>query len=552
MGLLESVIKIVFKADATDVPRKASEVKRSLNEVERGASKLQKQTEGLRGTFERLRAAWAILIGAFAVKKFVGYVEGWSNLAAQAERANIAFTYMAKKAGVDAAKTLESMSKAARGLIEDSDLMIIAFKAWASGIPVERMGEFIALAEKMAPLMRTDTAGAIDILTNSIGRMSARLLTQYGITVSVKDITEESGEEYVTTAEKTEYWNTVLDELIDKFGAMKTPMAEAADSTKRLGVAWAELQEEMGRGFGPGWTDFKNWLADKLDDIRELRQRIEAEQANMAKRRMLERQFLMGGMAVPKGPLPYGPIAPLGPEQPAGGGTGGGGTGGGRALRWWEMEAQLEDWYKKNVGRPMPLHGGRTRTGLVPMAEPELPQTADLGGMTPRLPIDEAFDRAGLHSQAYYDQLEQGAFRFEGTMLQIIHNIDEGFSHLFKSIAAQWATGILSRLLGFGMSWLLTSMFPGGGLAMKFLLGGALPFGKAQHGAIINNPSLVLAGEKGREAIVPLEGPEARKFGTTVNINLPHGVLSNEIEAGRRLGEWIERTTQDGSLSTRY
>lgn len=110
----------------------------------------------------------------------------------------------------------------------------------------------------------------------------------------------------------------------------------------------------------------------------------------------------------------------------------------------------------------------------------------------------------------FFYGIMQGTANFRDFMLQVLQTIERRLAE----IAAQWVweQGILPLLGG---------AVAGGGTvatAVAPAISTWVPPVPAQYGGIVTAPTLVLAGERGPEAIVPLD--RASNFGSTVNVHI--------------------------------
>jgi len=122
-----------------------------------------------------------IFAAAFGVRAIINFSKEAMKLAAEAEGVRNAFM----KIG-DAQSVLESMKKATRGVIEESDLMRLAIKAQNFKIPLQDLSKYLDFATKRAIITGKSVGDLTDLIVTGIGRKSSRSMIQLGL--SAKEV----------------------------------------------------------------------------------------------------------------------------------------------------------------------------------------------------------------------------------------------------------------------------------------------------------------------------------------------------------------------------
>jgi hypothetical protein len=166
------------------------------------------------------------IAGAFAVGAVVNFGKEAMNLAGIAEGVSEAFMRLNNP------QLLESLRKATRGTVNDLELMKAAVKAKNFKVPLDKLATFFEFATKRAAQTGESVDFLVDSLVNGIGRKSALVLDNLGISASelqqeikktgdfgkaagniIERELKKAGDVTTTSAQKTASWKASIDNL---------------------------------------------------------------------------------------------------------------------------------------------------------------------------------------------------------------------------------------------------------------------------------------------------------------------------------------------------
>ena len=481
MGMFDNIIKIVFKGDSKSAVTASKKVNKSLKDTE-------KQTKQVKKAFASLGKLIGVSFGILAIRQIGRVTFQLAKLGAQVDTLNSSFKLMAEKRGADSVAVMNEMSKAAGGLMSQTQLLITANRSMALGIPIDKMGELIEVSRKAARVLGTDVGFMVESLSVGLGRQSRLMLDNLGIILSV----EEANKKYAASIGKTvkaltdqerrmAFINTGLEKAAETFSNIDLSVDSASDSLQQLETQWQRMKEGMGALILPVVLNITSALTgggfDKLTD---------EQLATLIK------------------------------------------EGGTRHIDRMLAKAEVASREETTRNKAMsvnPFTASGASTSTTPTGG-----SGGLAGLTPGLSFRNLTGRwsgitrpGGVYEESIegLEEATKAALFFEGTMLSVINNIDLGFAQMFKSVVRQLTTGIFTKLIGMAA----TALFPGVGTAAAAAVG-------AIGGGFVGPP---VPGGGGPQAF---GGP-----GMTVIQNFPYGLGTNEYQAGRRMAQAIEKGT---------
>lgn len=228
-----------------------NEVKQSLSGLEGAAGLATKGVAGLAGAFG---AGMLLQFG----QQVAGAIVDMGQLAAQSDLVRDSMAGLALAAGASGDEMLAGMKRASMGTIAEYDLMLAANKAMMLGVTANT-GELEAMmkvALTRGAAMGLSTTQAFDNLVTGIGRGSALILDNLGISMGQLKSAEES---YAATLGKT---TAQLTDQEKKQAAVNAVLKEAASidlrniddgalAFQQMGAAMADLKVAFGDAFGP-------------------------------------------------------------------------------------------------------------------------------------------------------------------------------------------------------------------------------------------------------------------------------------------------------------
>lgn len=230
---------------------------------------------GLRGLGAAAGAAGLVALGAAAVHA----AGDLAQLGAQAERLETSFANVAARAGQSGQQMLESMRKASRGTISDTDLMLNANRAMLLGVAdtAEEMGKLLEVARVRGAAFGLSTSQAFGDIVTGLGRLSPMILDNLGITVDA----DRTYAAYASTLGKTadqlsdaEKRQALLNRVLEDTQPLIDAAGDAADSNadklERFGTAWQNMTAQMGRNIADNVTEITDALSGLFEWITRL------------------------------------------------------------------------------------------------------------------------------------------------------------------------------------------------------------------------------------------------------------------------------------------
>ena len=178
----------------------------------------------------------AAMQAAAAIPQAVGAMV---NAAGQIEVVKASFDSLAASAGQSGESMLESMRMASRGMVADYDLILGANKAMLLGVADtgDELAALIDVARIRGQAMGLSLTQAFDNIVTGLGRESALILDNLGITLNVDNVMKE----YADTLGKTV---TALSAVERKQALVNAVMASTPASVGTAGIGLASAQQQ--------------------------------------------------------------------------------------------------------------------------------------------------------------------------------------------------------------------------------------------------------------------------------------------------------------------
>jgi len=205
---------------------------------------------GLAIGFTKANAALALMSAAVvALKATMETVFS----AEEIKAVNAQFEIMSKNAGLVGANLKEGLSKAAGGLVDDTELLQAANKAIVTmGEKAEKLPEIMELARKSSNVMGTDLLSTFEQLNHAIGTGSQRQLKQLGIIVDTDKAYKKMAEslhvgvnELSEAGKKQAVLNEVLEKGNKQFQGVDDSSKQATNAYKRIGIALHDIGDTL-------------------------------------------------------------------------------------------------------------------------------------------------------------------------------------------------------------------------------------------------------------------------------------------------------------------
>jgi hypothetical protein len=226
-------------------------MKSSLGGFESQAEKASKKTSMFS---DALSTASGMLMRDF-VQSASKAVIGGMELAAEFQSLNSSFNAMKTNLGATEL-SLEKLQNATKNTVAKVDLLASANKAMSLGLPTENLDDLFASAMKLGRVMGISTKDAIDSLTTGIGRQSAMILDNLGVTFKAEDA-------YIWYANSLGKTTSELTESEKKLGWQAYAMEQVTEKAEDLGDVQDDLitsQEQMSATMTNLNTDVGNIL----------------------------------------------------------------------------------------------------------------------------------------------------------------------------------------------------------------------------------------------------------------------------------------------------
>ncbi len=231
------------------------QVKTSAANMERSLSGLGKGVGGLQNQFQQLDSFLGVSFLAGAALGVGKATFEMGKAAAQAELTRQSFDRLAAGVGQSSDELLESMRAASRGVITDSNLILGANRAIATGVAdtSEELSRILEIARATGQAFGFTTSEAFSRIIESVSKLEPELLDELGITVRLDAVFRSYAQQLGTTADKlTElqrrqaFLNEIVRQTQPVVDAAAGSAGSAADKYSKLGVSWEKLTKTVG------------------------------------------------------------------------------------------------------------------------------------------------------------------------------------------------------------------------------------------------------------------------------------------------------------------
>lgn len=268
-------------AQASAAESRAEKAALQLAQAQQKAAQAAQQSGGY---FQQMGAAFSSsimgIVGPAAVAATaIEALKGAADLTvagAQAQQTRAAFEQLAQAAGTTGNALMTAMRKASGGEISDLNLQLAANKANLLGVAnsAEQLGTLMEIARDRAQKMGISTTQAFNDLVTGLGRGSALILDNLGITVSVTEANATYAASLGKTAsalsdaeKKQALINAVLSQGQASLAATGGAVETAATSFARLGVAAENAKTALGGFLATSTAGMAGDLADVINGV---------------------------------------------------------------------------------------------------------------------------------------------------------------------------------------------------------------------------------------------------------------------------------------------
>ena len=281
-------------AQASAAESRAEKAALQLAQAQQKAAQAAQQSGGY---FQQMGAAFSSsimgIVGPAAVAATaIEALKGAADLTvagAQAQQTRAAFEQLAQAAGTTGNALMTAMRKASGGEISDLNLQLAANKANLLGVAnsAEQLGTLMEIARDRAQKMGISTTQAFNDLVTGLGRGSALILDNLGITVSVTEANATYAASLGKTAsalsdaeKKQALINAVLSQGQASLAATGGAVETAATSFARAGAALQNFGDQVGGGLANALAPAATGLARVLEGTSGLSEAVQALSVN--------------------------------------------------------------------------------------------------------------------------------------------------------------------------------------------------------------------------------------------------------------------------------
>lgn len=269
-----NILNTALSANTGASQRAALGVQTTIARLESGRTIFQQFGDAAKGSLLGILGPAALVATAIGAISQVGDL---IKLGAQADQTRQRFDGLAKSAGTTGEALLTALRSASAGTISDLNLELAANRAQLLGVAdsAEEFSVLMDIARARAQDMGISTTQAFNDLVTGLGRGSALILDNLGITVSVTEANKayaaQLGKNVATLTEaeqKTALINAVLTQGKASLDAAGGALETNATKVERLAANWENLTAKIGgflaQGAGPV-VDALNQMAVAAD-----------------------------------------------------------------------------------------------------------------------------------------------------------------------------------------------------------------------------------------------------------------------------------------------
>jgi len=230
-------------------------------DYEKKINSMNKKSGDLMATFKKMAG---VVGAAFATQRIIAFGKEAVMLAARAEGIKDAF------AKINDAALLDNLRKATRGTVDDVTLMAKAVQANNFRISLENLPTYFEFAQQRARATGESVDYLVDSIVRGIGRKSALILDNLGISLS------ELNEQLAKTPDYADAVGAIIQREMAKSG---TYIETTADKIEQLKTSMTNLKTEVGDMFNDVFAkplaNTAKSLSDVISGFSDLRRELE-------------------------------------------------------------------------------------------------------------------------------------------------------------------------------------------------------------------------------------------------------------------------------------
>lgn len=249
-----------------EASKKVKEFKRNLGDLDGTVSALSGGLGGILG-------AAGVGAAAVAIGQITSAINDSVMAADRFSKVDSSFQQLTQSAGQSSSAILQALRSSSSGMINDTDLMLAANKAMMLGVAdsAEEMTALLNIARARGQAMGIDVGQAFDNIVTGLGRESALILDNLGITIDTTAAMQAYAAQLGTTADKLDgaqrkqaLLNEVMKQSANITADMPTGAGAAAAQAK---AAQENAQVAVGKFFAPvsrEWADAQTDIINQL------------------------------------------------------------------------------------------------------------------------------------------------------------------------------------------------------------------------------------------------------------------------------------------------
>jgi hypothetical protein len=215
----------------------------------------------------------------FMLRQMFSGVSELIKLGAEVRQTEDSFYAVAESADVAGDTIVAGMNRAARGTMDDTDMMSMATRTLLSGGKdvANQLPALLESARTQARLTGADTSNTFNVMTRAIARVRPTALASINLFIDAQKVYKDYGLEVGKSAselskleKRIALTNAVIAQTSPLMKAVGTDTMNTRDQIASLPVAWQNLKEAVGKGLeGVGvtrtMTDFAAFLRQMTD-----------------------------------------------------------------------------------------------------------------------------------------------------------------------------------------------------------------------------------------------------------------------------------------------
>lgn len=258
-------------SDLNIVVKAKNEASATLKQVKTDLSGLDKMAGIAVGGI----AAAAATVSVAAIAEIGKAITDLSVKAGEVQTLRNSFEGLATTAGQSAQSMLDTLRTASDGMISDADLMLSANKAMLLGVAdtADEMAGLLDVARKRGAAMGLSTSQAFNDIVTGLGRESALILDNLGITVDLQKVMDDYAQSLGLTAnqlDSVQRKQALVNAVMLQSASMNTaPIDNAATAMQRMNAAIENAKVALGELFGPAIATIAENLASAVSGVTE-------------------------------------------------------------------------------------------------------------------------------------------------------------------------------------------------------------------------------------------------------------------------------------------